>query len=306
MHNTTAFSPPRQARIALTGIILMVIAGNPLHSATTPTPAESLLNLGRPLVIAHRGYKAMAPENTLPAFALAKLAGADLVELDYHKSRDGVAIVMHDATLDRTSNAIKEWGQEGVRLADKSAAELRTLDAGAWFNPIYQGTRLPTLDEALDLIQADGGCTLIERKAGSPEHCVQLLHERNLVNQVVVQAFDWEFLTGVHALLPEQVLGALGPSRTYQGRNLSREERALSPYWIDEARKAGVRVIGWNQQVTPDTIAYAHQHGLKVWVYTINEEALALRLLEMGVDGIISDNTAIAWRALAVHLATRK
>ncbi len=161
------------------------------------------------LIIAHRGDSKVCPENTLPAFSSAVQAGSDLVELDYYHSADGVPVVFHDGDLDRTTNACRLWGGTKIKLADKSLAELRGLDAGDWFDAKFAGTKIPTLDEALDMIQ-NGSMTLIERKDGDPQTCVDLLDKKKLRDQVVVQAFDWEFLAGCHKIAPDVVLGALG------------------------------------------------------------------------------------------------
>ena len=264
------------------------------------SPAETLLNAPRTLVIAHRGYCQVAPENTLPAFKLAKAAGADLVELDYHHTKDGELIVLHDFILDRTSDAVARWGGKEIRVESKSLAELRTLDAGNWFDPQFAGARLPTLKEALDEIQA-GGVTLIERKAGDAAACVKLLRERQLINQVIVQAFDWKYLADFHQQEPDQVLGALGPPSTREGKKLTAEDKQLTEAWIDEALKTGARALVWNHQVTRETVAYAHQKKLKVWIYTINDPAEANRLLDLGIDGIISNNPPLIWRTLALR-----
>jgi len=266
------------------------------------SPAEKLLNAPRTLVIAHRGYCQVAPENTLPAFKLAKAAGADLVELDYHHSKDGELIVLHDHTLDRTTDALAKWGGKDIRADTKTLAELRSLDAGKWFDPQFAGTKFPTLKESLDEIQ-NGGVTLIERKAGDAAACVKLLQEHQLVNQVIVQAFDWKYLTDFHKLEPKQVLGALGPPSTRDGKKLTATEKELSAAWIDEAQKTGARAVVWNNQVTKETVAYAHGKKLKVWVYTINDPAEVNRLLDLGVDGIITNNTGLIWRTLALRNA---
>lgn len=280
--------------------LVLVLAPGLTVVMNAAQPAESVLELTRPLVIGHRGYPGFAPENTLPSFQLAKLAGADLVELDYQVDRDGRAIVIHDRTLDRTTNAVAAWGGEKVRVADKSLPEMQTLDAGSWFDPKYAGIKLPTLEEALEAIQMDGGMTLIERKEGDPEHIVELLKGKGLVNQVLLQSFDWEFITAVHALLPQQVLGAIGPSKTWQGRELKDEEKQLSPMWIDEMLQTGARFIVWNGQIDQQSIDYAHAKGLKLFIYTVNELDQAQALLAAGVDGIISNNIAIIWKAMAL------
>jgi glycerophosphoryl diester phosphodiesterase len=156
------------------------------------------------------------------------------------------------------------------------------------------------LTEAIAMIQ-QGSVTLIERKAGDAATLVQLLRERNLVNEVVVQAFDWDFLRAFHQLEPGQVLGALGPPGSRDGRRLSTEEKALSPTWLHEIGAIGARVVVWNRQVDASAVKEAHDRGFKVWVYTINDETLARELMASGVDGIITDNPAIIWKAVATR-----
>lgn len=284
----------------LLGIGVFAMISPAVHAAAGDSPAEKLISAPRPLVIAHRGYSQVAPENTLPAFKLAKTAGADLVELDYYHSKDGQMVVMHDGTLDRTTDAVARFGGSKIPVGSKTLAELKTLDAGKWFDPQFTGTKVPTLAESLDLIQ-DGNVTLIERKAGDATTCAKMLQARGLVNRVVVQSFDWSYLADFHALEGKQVLGALGPPSTREGKKLTDAEKVLSKEWIDLALKSGVRVIGWNNQVTKEAVDYAHSKGLKVWVYTINEPAEASRLLDLGVDGIITNNTGLIWRAVALR-----
>jgi glycerophosphoryl diester phosphodiesterase len=252
-------------------------------------PALQALQLPRPLTIAHRGDSAAAPENTLPALALALAAGADLVELDYHHSRDGVPVVMHDATLDRTTDAVARWGRKNIRIDQTAAIDLQTLDAGGWFGPAFAGTRVPLLADALDTIQR-GRATLIERKAGDAATCAKLLRERDLINRVVVQSFDWEFLRALHALIPEQALGALGPNR---------QEKPMSPAHVAAVIDLGARVIVWNEVVTPEGIQAAHEGGLKVWIYTIDDPEKARALVALGVDGIITNKPALIRQTLS-------
>src|SRR5262245_27754441 len=159
--------------------LFSVVSPQPLAGADSTRKAEKLLALKRPLVIGHRGFCAVAPENTLPSFKLALAAGADLVELDYYHSSDGVPVVIHDPELDRTTDSVKRWGTKKTRVDSKTIDELRSLDAGSWRDAQFMGTKLPLLTESLDLIQSNG-ITLIERKAGDPATCVKLLKERGL------------------------------------------------------------------------------------------------------------------------------
>lgn len=290
---------PRMSLVLMAGVFFLAgLNMSALGVDATGSPAERLLAEKRALIIAHRGFSAIAPENTVLAFEFALSAGADLVELDYHHSSDGIPVVIHDYELDRTTDSEERWSVPKIRVESRTAEELRLLDAGEWFHPRYKGVRLPLLTEALDVIQKKG-VTLIERKAGDASTCVRLLRERDLVNRVVVQAFDWKYLAEVHELEPRQILGALGPPAALDGRKLSDEEKTLSASWVAQAKRAGARVIGWNRLVTKEAVAHAHSQGMKVWVYTINDPKVAAGLLRLGVDGLITDNPALIWRAVA-------
>jgi glycerophosphoryl diester phosphodiesterase len=283
--------------------VLSVVAGAlTMKAAETELPASKLVASPRPLVIGHRGYCQFAPENTLPSFKLALAAGADLVELDYYHTKDGQLVVIHDPDLDRTTDATNRWGGRRIKVESKTAAELQTLDAGKWFDPKYAGTKLPLLTEALDTIQ-NGSVTLIERKAGAAEDCIKLLRDKNLINRVVVQAFDWQYLSDFHQREPAQVLGALGPPKVMSdGKKPLGLAKELSAAWLDDLQKAGATVAVWDQHVSKETVRLAHERGLKVWVYTINDAALANKLLDMGVDGIITNNTSLIWKTIALRL----
>ncbi|HOX59946.1 MAG TPA: glycerophosphodiester phosphodiesterase family protein [Candidatus Paceibacterota bacterium] len=281
--------------------ISLVLGTLNLYASEPVMPALNLLASQRPLVIAHRGYSDFAPENTLPAFKLAVGAGADLVELDYHCTEDGKLVVIHDHVLDRTTDATNRWSQRKIKVETKTAAEIQSLDAGSWFDAKYAGTRILMLAEALDVIQA-GGVTLVERKTGAPADCIKLLREKDLINRVIVQSFDWEYLRGFHDQEPAQVLGALGPPERFaDGKKPAGVAKELSVIWLDELGKTGAKVVVWNRQVSKEAVRAAHRRGLKVWVYTINELELANDLLDMGVDGLITNNTSLMWKALALR-----
>src|SRR6266436_4268205 len=163
-------------------------------------PARQLLaclRAERPLVIGHRGFCSIAPENTLPSFELAISAGADLVELDYRHTTDGVPVVIHDAELDRTTDARRRWNERHIKVAAKTVTQIKGLDAGSWFDTKYAGARVPTLAEALDTIQ-QRNVALIERKAGDAATCLHVLREMRLINRVIVQSFDWDYLRALH------------------------------------------------------------------------------------------------------------
>jgi len=284
--------------VALLSLSLSVID---MKAADSNAPVLNLIAAKRPLVIGHRGYCQFAPENTLPSFKLAMTAGADLVELDYHHSKDGKLVVIHDSDLDRTTDATNRWRQNHIKVASKTAAEIQSLDAGSWFDAKYVGTKIPLLAEALDTIQ-QGSVTLIERKHGDPAACIQLLRNKDLINKVVVQAFDWQYLHEFHQQQPDQVLGALGPPTLLpDGKKPSGKSKDLSAAWLDDLQSTGAKIVVWNDRVSKQSVQLAHERGLKVWVYTINDPALANRLLDIGVDGLITNNTSLIWKTLALR-----
>lgn len=257
----------------------------------------------RPLVIAHRGFSAAAPENTLPAFELALAVESDLIELDVHQTQDGQLVVIHDATLDRTTDAQKRWGRKHVSVGSVTAAALAELDAGAWFHPRYSGTRIPTLHDALRTISSRGGRTLIERKTGNPASFTQLLRALNLMDQVVVQSFDWSFLRSLRRIEPQLLLGALGPPDLLpDGTQPDKLARTLHSTWIELAQETGATILIWNHRhLHAQSTAEVQSRGLKLWVYTVNEPADFETALHRGVNGIITDQPARLWRYLALR-----
>jgi glycerophosphoryl diester phosphodiesterase len=259
------------------GSLLMITLGAAgANEAVSPLRPAAELVTQTGLIIAHRGNSSEAPENTLPAFRSAVRAGADLVELDYRHSADGVPVVLHDETLDRTTNAVRKFGREKIRIASIPWADLQGLDAGEWFAESFQGTRLPTLAAAIDVIQ-QGSVTLIEHKAGDAATCVALLRSKGVVGRVVVQSFDWEFLAECHRLQPELVLGALGKD-------------TLTSQRLDQAVQTGASVLGWNHKhLDQAAVQAARARGLGVWSYTVNDPEQAARLARWGVTGIITD-----------------
>ncbi len=266
---------------AASGVLIVTGLVNSSGAADAAALPTALQRVNAPgiRVIAHRGDSKVAPENTLPAFASAVDAGSDLVELDYLHSSDGVPVVFHDDTLDRTSDACALWGGKKIMLNSKSLAELRTLDAGKWFAKRFAGTRIPTLDEALDTIQT-GSITLIERKEGDPATCVDLLRKKKLRDRVVVQAFDWDFLEGCHKLDEDLTIAALG-------------HKEMTPARLDDVARTGCRVVAWEDKFTDAaTIQAVHDRGYKAWVWTVDDPRRVAELVAAKIDGIITNRPA--------------
>jgi glycerophosphoryl diester phosphodiesterase len=247
------------------------------NGGSRPAPPRELINADRILIIGHRGASAYAPENTLASFRLAAKQGAELVEDDYYASKDGQLIVIHDSTLDRTTDAVKRWGGKRILVRSKTLEELRQLDAGSWKAPKFAGEKLPTFNEAVQTMLEGGSVPLLERKGGTPEQTLADLKKIDAVEKVIVQSFDWLFLMGLHKLEPKIVLGALG-------------EGKLTDQKIAAAGKTGAAVIGWEyKDIDQDAVDRAHKAGLRIWAWTVDDEKDIRRLKALGIDGIITN-----------------
>lgn len=254
---------------------------------------------------AHRGGAALRPENTLAAFDHGMACGADGLEFDVHLSRDRVVVVHHDDTLERTT------GVAG-RVSDRTAEELRCLDAGFTFRPAdagaqqtfpYRGIGLgvPTLREVL--IRYPSALCIIEMKANDPElarRTIDELRTADAIDRVALGSFYRGVLETARAYEPRVATGA------------SREETRWALYrsWVHlPLGRPGYREfqvperMGLTTIVTPRFIRHARRAGLPVKVWTVDLEDDIRRLLAWGADGIISDRPDVAVRARAAALA---
>lgn len=258
-----------------------------------PHPA---LSFGRPQVFAHRGGAALRPENTIPAFDHGLALGADGLELDVHLSRNGVVVVHHDATLDRTTN-----GHGPV--AGLSAEELGRLDAGYHFTG-FRGAvgGVPTLREVLR--RYPSASVIIELKVNDPALAHKTIDEvraAGAIGRVALGSFGTHVLRAARAYEPKILTGA------------SREETRLALYrsWIrwpvrhppNDAFQVP-EVSGLTRVVSPRFVRYAHDAGVAVQVWTVNEAADMRRLLDWGVDGLISDRPDTAVEVVRARHAT--
>lgn len=231
----------------------------------------------RPLNLAHRGASRIAPENTLTAFRLALELGADGFELDVHLSRDGVPVVLHDADLRRTTDGVG-------RVGEKTVAELRTLDAGSWFDPRFAGERIPTLDEVFEAF-GDRVRYNIELKAfslrdrGLVRAVVERVRRYGLADRVLLSSFNPFALRWAWRLAPEISRGLLvGPDLPLP---LRRAWLAfLAPH---QARHLHFRMIDAR------SIRWCQRHGYAVVGWTVNETEEMRRLIRLGVAAIITD-----------------
>ena len=242
-----------------------------------------------PLVLAHRGASAEAPENTLAAFRLALAQGADGVELDVILSADGVPVVIHDDTLDRTTTGAGP-------VSRLSLAELKALSAGyaACFGAQYQAEQIPTLAE---VFAACGEQPLInielkhDRSPGRQlaARVVDLIHAHGRQGRVIVSSFQFSSLRRLKALDPALPAGLLYMAPVF-GPRLSRCLAGALPHEAHHPSAIGL---------SARDIAWCHQNGLRVNAWTVDAEPELRRLALAGVDGLITNRPGVAVRVLA-------
>jgi glycerophosphoryl diester phosphodiesterase len=251
--------------------LLPVDYQEPAHAAPE-TSADK-----RPLVIAHRGGPRWAPENTMAAFRKSLAAGADGIELDIHRCKTGELIVIHDETLDRTTDG------SGF-IKDKTLSELSSLSNGKWFAREFAGERLPVLEDVLKLV--DGKMIInIEIKnapveyPGIEEDLKRVLKSYKHLDKILISSFDHELIRRVHEKMPEVKVAFL--------------DAGIVADVGDYAQKIGAKA--WNagySELRADAVARAHQSGLSVNVWTVDGKKKWDEALGMQVDGIVTDDPA--------------
>ena len=237
--------------------------------------------------VAHRGYSAVAPENTLPAFAAAVLAGATHVEFDVRTTADGVPVVIHDRTVDRTTTGTGHvW--------DLTFAEVTALDAGSWLSPAYGGTPVPTLTATLDLLAAAEPELLLEIKRPATleevKAIVALVAERDLLPRTIIQSFDPDIVRLAREVVPDVRRGLLR----------LRYDAETVPLAVE------LGVVCCNPSLTdvltePATTAALVAAGIDVLPWTANDISQWPALAATGAAGLITDRVAelTAWSTRA-------
>ncbi len=238
---------------------------------------EKFFKSNSPLIIAHRGFSAIAPENTLSAFKSAIRSKADMIELDVQTTRDGTPVVIHDTKVDRTTNGTG-------KVKNFYLWTLRELDAGSWFDLKYKGEKIPTLEEALKFI---GGKipVNIEIKSSSikiTEKVIATIYELDMEEKVLISSFDPRVLRKIKKLKIQIPTGFLYHYPVY-----------FNP--IKTLENLGAIVFIHNFKfTTPKLVKKIHEAGFKIFVYTVNKPADIKKMIEIGVDGIITDDIRTA------------
>jgi glycerophosphoryl diester phosphodiesterase len=255
------------------------------------------------VVHGHRGARAIYPENTLPAFEYAIKQGVDVLEMDLAVTKDNVLVISHDPHINAE---ICTGPHPGIAIHELTLAELKQYDCGTLKNPRFPkqqpvpGTRIPTLDEVLNLSRLGSFQFNIETKS-FPDHpeltptpdvfarmMLEQIRKHKVESRVIMQSFDFRTLHAMKKLAPEIRLAALyeGPPRPF----------------VDIAKEAGATIISpfW-ELVTPEQVKASHAAGLEVVPWTADTSAAWQTLIDAGVDAIISDDPAELIAYLKLH-----
>lgn len=240
----------------------------------------------RPILLAHRGDLAHAPENTLPSFMQAIQKGADGVELDAKLTADGHVIVIHDETVDRTTNG------KG-KVATFTLEAIRKLDAGSWFDSKFAGTQVPLLEEVFEIVGKEKLINIeltnyFTPRDGLVKKVCDLIKRHNNASQIIFSSFLPSNLKIANQTLPEIPRGllALPGLMGLWARSFGfmfGDYQALHPHLTNASR---------------EQIQRAHKVKRRIHVWTANSPADIQRLRDWGVDGMFTDDPAAAVQAL--------
>ncbi|MGB9682531.1 MAG: glycerophosphodiester phosphodiesterase [bacterium] len=232
-----------------------------------------------PVILGHRGAPKVAPQNTLSSFKMALEMGADGVELDVRLTKDRKFVIIHDPMVDNVTNG------KGY-VGDYTLVELKRLDAGSWFSKEFQNERIPTLEEALDILRSFK-IVNIEIKndpipcEGIEEIFLEFIFNTEIRNRVIVSSFDHSLLLRLKRLDDSINTGVLYSCKPENPNLLAIDVKAnsLHPFW---------------PSIGEDTVRDAHNVGLKIFPWTVDEESYMRILLEWNVDGIITNSPELA------------
>lgn len=284
--------------LAFSGVALglSVLPFTGLSHARPPAPTAEVLTIG------HRGAPDRAPENTLASIDAAHRLGVQWVENDVQRTEDGRLIVMHDATLRRTTNAASVHPRRSPwRISDFTLAEIERLDAGSWFSPRFAGERVPTLDAYLRRLDHNHQSLLLEIKnpqlyPGIAQQIAARLtadgwtDPGHLRNRLMVQSFGAGALRDFHRACPGARTGLLGAPPVGQLKRYAAYVDSVNPdaSHLTRAYVAAVHAVKGD-----------HGTPLRVFPWTVDSPAKAVALARLGVAGVITDRPDVIRTALA-------
>jgi len=229
-------------------------------------------------IVAHRGFSAVAPENTLTAIREAVNAGATGCEFDVYGCRDGTVVLMHDETVNRTTDG------SGL-VTELTLQQLQRLDAGSWKHARYAGERVPTLTEALTLLRGTDCQPVIEIKMeGISQQVIDDVRVLNMFDEVAVIAFSENVVREIRELEPGITCAWLC------GKDLPGTPAEQADWLTARARACKAEILDLNfKMLSPELVRELKQRGLGVWTWTVNETVVMRALQQWGIDSITTD-----------------
>lgn len=251
-------------------------------SALAAYPTETLTQ--PPIVYAHRGIPSKKPENTMYSFQEAIDLGADIVETDIHKTKDGKLVLIHDFDLERTTNGTG-------KVKDYTLAELRALVANKqdpenpdWYQPEITDARIPTLDELLEAAKGKAVLDLEAKSIGYEKEIIEAIEAHDMVEDVILCSFSSEVLNRFAALNPEVGLGYV-----LSGSKPETKKDQYAEKLVTDAIQLNAQYFLDQAILTPELARFAKHRGLPLGVYTVNENAQIEEALRTGVSGVVTD-----------------
>jgi glycerophosphoryl diester phosphodiesterase len=252
----------------------------PVLKAFSQYPENTLVQ--RPIVAAHRGIPSLAPENTMAGYQKAYELGADLIETDLHRTRDGQLVIMHDDTVNRTTNGTG-------KVSELTYDQIRQLDAGVKFSPEFTGEKVPSFREFLKAFKGKETVLLVELKASDiEEQVIEEIEQEGMSDQVLIQSFNLDSVKKSHELKPEIGTGYLY-SAAVPGTTEGRLKNARQ--MVNYASTMNSTLNSSYGSLSKEFITYMRQRGMTSLHWTFrNEQALEEQLMN-GMIGPITDYT---------------
>ncbi len=235
---------------------------------------NSMFTFSQTKIIAHRGFSNIAPENTLIAFQKAIESGADYFELDVHKTKDNVIVVIHDSSIDRTSSNDMKG-----KISEMNYSDLTEIRVGypSKFGDEYKNEKIPTLKEALELAKGKIKVCIEIKVYGVEKEVLEIVDALEINKDIIIFSFYSQVLTKI--------------------RQLSKSISIL--FLIDSADKMTIKYaneikvnaigVGHGTTITKEYLDSAHQQGIEVWKWTVNDENEMQQLIDLGLDGLITN-----------------
>lgn len=250
----------------------------------------------RVINVAHRGASSYAPENTLASIRKGITLGADLIELDVQRTKDGKLVIIHDTSLARTTDVEQVFPDRAPwKVVDFTYAEVRRLDAGSWKAPEYADERVPTLGAAIDVIRTSQSGMLLELKAPGLYQGIETDvaaemqtfpgYVRSAVDagRLAVQSFSFDSMRTYKGLAPTVPVGLLGTPTLAQLPELATWADQINPHHLS---------------VDAAYVAEVHRLGMECLVWTVDGAPAMNRAIDLGVDGVITNQTDVLRQVL--------